>query len=565
MANVLSNFPHSSYRPYQKEIIQTVQHHIDNDVKYIILQAPTGIGKTAAAGTLGSHADDAYFLAEQKIHQDHVKDEFPDATGTAKGKRNYCCGQNREPACPDAVPMDSVSCPYKPKPGYNGELAAESAENGEMRWKDGETERCPYMVDKTNSMNQQLACLNYSYFLAETYYKGDFGQREVMIADEAHNVESALQSFLTFEIENADMEEEFGMSIQDQGDDIDAWIDWLSEDLAKVANNRLQELDRHIKSLWDDNEEIPGDIALSRKGVEELQSNLFRVKSENFDGLQWAIERNENDLGMLESVKVSPVSIAPFAKRFLFDHADHVVLMSATISDYEVLARSLGLTQELEEGNVAWVDVPSPFPPENRPVTYYDAPVLNHKNKHDKMPSICRLINGIAHKHQNESGLIHTVSFSNEELILEHLDDDVKDRVIHHHDDEDRDHALERFKQTENGILLSPSMFEGVDLKGDMSRWQIVLKVPYPSLGSEQVKLRKDEDPEWYNWRTAVKLIQSFGRSVRSEDDHASTYILDGGFEDFYNRTQSKYFPDYLTDEAIQKGNIRDLVQLCKA
>ena len=38
----------------------------------------------------------------------------------------------------------------------------------------------------------------------------------------------------------------------------------------------------------------------------------------------------------------------------------------------------------------------------------------------------------------------------------------------------------------------------------------------------------------WYPLQTAKTIVQSVGRSVRSVDDQAVTYILDQGFQYFY-------------------------------
>ena len=37
-------------------------------------------------------------------------------------------------------------------------------------------------------------------------------------------------------------------------------------------------------------------------------------------------------------------------------------------------------------------------------------------------------------------------------------------------------------------ILVSPSLMEGIDLVDDLSRFQIIVKVPYASLGDKHVK-----------------------------------------------------------------------------
>ena len=85
-------------------------------------------------------------------------------------------------------------------------------------------------------------------------------------------------------------------------------------------------------------------------------------------------------------------------------------------------------------------------------------------------------------------------------------------------------------------VLLSPSMAEGVDLKGDFSRFQIICKVPYPYLGDKIVKKRMNKWKRWYDLQTAKLIVQSAGRSVRSVDDTAVTYILDADWGRFYSK-----------------------------
>ena len=90
-------------------------------------------------------------------------------------------------------------------------------------------------------------------------------------------------------------------------------------------------------------------------------------------------------------------------------------------------------------------------------------------------------------------------------------------------------------------------MTEGVDLEGDASRFQIVCKVPYPYLGDKLVKKRMNKWPWWYPFQTAKTVIQSVGRSVRSESDTAVTYILDADWERFYERNKKLFPSDFRT------------------
>jgi Rad3-related DNA helicase len=66
-------------------------------------------------------------------------------------------------------------------------------------------------------------------------------------------------------------------------------------------------------------------------------------------------------------------------------------------------------------------------------------------------------------------------------------------------------------------------MSEGVDLKDDLSRFQVLVKIPYPYLGDPLVKKRMNKWSGWYSLQTAKKIVQAVGRSVRSYDDSANT------------------------------------------
>ena len=51
-------------------------------------------------------------------------------------------------------------------------------------------------------------------------------------------------------------------------------------------------------------------------------------------------------------------------------------------------------------------------------------------------------------------------------------------------------------------------------------------------------KKEADGGSIWYNWQTAITLVQACSRSIRSKDDWAKTYILDSAFDDFVRRNK---------------------------
>ncbi|MEM6431580.1 MAG: helicase C-terminal domain-containing protein, partial [Deinococcota bacterium] len=135
--------------------------------------------------------------------------------------------------------------------------------------------------------------------------------------------------------------------------------------------------------------------------------------------------------------------------------------------------------------------------------------------------------------------------------IKESLPKKQQQRLITHDSSSGRDSALERHCNSKDPtVLLTPSMTEGIDLAGDLSRWQIICKIPYPYLGDPQVTRRKERDPAWYDWHTTLTVVQAYGRSIRSEDDYAVTYLLDADFPNFLKR-QKRRLPSWFL-EAVQ-------------
>lgn len=598
MVGIKSKFPHPGFRKYQKWLLERLDKVIkSDDIKYAVIEAPTGFGKTAVAGAAAAQHAPSYFLTEQKIHQDQMVEEFPRYATTCMGQRNYNCGEERDD-CPDNIAGES--CHYKPSTTNEGPRAGHSYSRGDLHWPREMDEVCPYYMAKTTGMESQIACLNYSYFFAETFYSGgigshggDFGDRNVMICDETHNVGSVLQNFLSFRVGNTVLDET-GLELHDMGENISDWESWISGPLKQSVKSKKDSLKSEVIDLWDSQGWVPYEKQDSLDTFDEILCSVNRFSTqydpEYFGDMDWAVERvygedlnddqmesykdtfNETpDDNELVHLSVEPVSVAPFTEQFLFSYADTVILMSATVLDVDTLCRSLGLQSDRRAGNVWEASFPSPFPAENRPIFYYDSPSINNGNWEDMFPHICSLIDAVAQtdEHLEQKGIIHSVSYKNEKAIRQNVSRPTRRRLMSHGEGEGgREETLEEFKEAnEPKILMSPNIYEAVDLKDDLCRFQIIPKVPFLYMGSRAVQLKREKDPQWYDWRAALRLIQSFGRGVRSRDDWAKTYILDGSFEGFLDRNRGM-FPDYIEDDedgSIEKRDVSKLLEQTNA
>jgi len=220
--------------------------------------------------------------------------------------------------------------------------------------------------------------------------------------------------------------------------------------------------------------------------------------------------------------------------------------MSATILDVNVVCRSLGIDRE----HVAAYRVENGFPVENRPIKLVDsAKMTGGKGRmHEWGPNLVRDVNKIVTQHDGEKGIIHTHNFAIMDLILNKCNKDVKRRLLHQRDFRNKKELLEAHAKTTDSVLIAPAMHEGIDLIGDLSRFQIICKIPYANcFDNEQLARRVEVDRKYYTWLTALKLIQSYGRSIRSEDDKAVTYVLDESIHKFL-RDAGKMIPSWFKD-----------------
>lgn len=111
-------------------------------------------------------------------------------------------------------------------------------------------------------------------------------------------------------------------------------------------------------------------------------------------------------------------------------------------------------------------------------------------------------------KHSSCKGIIHTVNYEIAQALRDGLFMSKNyDRLVFINA-KNKAEELENFKQSsEPLVLVSPSLSEGLDLKDDLSRFCIICKVPYASLGDLWVRRKNKHDKDWYRLKTAETLV----------------------------------------------------------
>ena len=253
-----------------------------------------------------------------------------------------------------------------------------------------------------------------------------------------------------------------------------------------------------------------------------------------YDKDNWVFNLEKTNNGKQRKFVFKPIDVSEYAMQHLLNFADYIVFMSATIVSHEGFAESIGLKRDkyisIKEG--------SPFDPANNPILFTPSGSMSAKNIEKTLPIMLKMVKQIINEHSKEKGIIHT----HNTRIAKYLNENLRSSRTILAYGESRERALKEHLKSKNPtILISPSMSEGVDLKGELSKFQILCKVPFPYLGDKVTKKKMSKWSWWYNTQTVRTIVQSIGRSIRNENDKAVTYILDSDWSRIKSRSKELF------------------------
>lgn len=554
------SFPKDSFRTGQKECIEYAVNAFNNGKRIVILECPTGSGKSAIGMTLANMVPKSYYLTSSKILQDQLVQDFGEKIVELKGRASYPCSfwdrkgdslvekrlmspkdlkekRKTHSDCNNGFCKTSLNfnknkffcrqCFTKDSP-INGDLVELST--GKVY------SECDYYEQLYKAINGPRVVMNFSSFLYQTQMTKRFDDpRDLMIIDECHNTEPQLLDFVSLSISDYHLREH-GITLP-KLESVEAYLKWFDQNKIHVA------IYNAIKAA---EEEEKSDL------VDELSRLLKKYKNfvETADSDEWVVdvEAKRN----YTTVLFRPIFARLYAQPLLFRYAKNILMMSATVLDANIVCDSLGV----DRSEVAAYRMKSAFPVENRPIILNTvAKMVGGKSRmHEWAPKLLDATIKIANKYQQEKGIIHTHNFAIMDYILENAPKNIAKRLLDQRKFGDKSEMLEHHAKTSNSIIIAPAMHEGVDLKDDLSRFQIICKVPYPNcFDDKQLARRVEIDRRYYNWLVALKIVQSYGRSIRSNTDYANTYVLDESFHKFI-KDCDRMLPDWFK-EAIQKEN----------
>lgn len=537
-------FPFEHIRPQQEVAINFVLNAYASGKKSVVLELATGVGKSAIGICVARYVDaympvnekdedgmpltGAYFLSTQKLLVEQYIKDFSSLVKTIKSSSNYVCKHYTDNTCAQSKQL----LLKLGKHAANTDFAKTCKHE------------CTYSLEKQDFIASPIAITNFSYFLAETTYSGKLTPRALLVVDECHNTEAELGKFIEVSFSEKFSRDVLKCKIP-KLDSQEAVVDWVKGSYKKAVNKYVRALEKNIIKL---SEQTEGQNELSKQ-YEMLEKHIGKIDQfvDVYSHDNWimnVVYPQEGNKRGARKFEFKPIDLGLYSQKVLLKSGARLLMMSATIVDNEVFCSSIGLKHE----DVAYLRIGSPFPIENRPIHYIPVGSMSKDSIDKSLPILAEAVKMLLEKHSNVKGILHTSNYR----IAKYLQENIQTNRFLTHESGNRDEVLKfHIACKEPTVIISPSMMEGVDLADDASRFQILCKIPFPYLGDQVALKRKSLRKNWYDMQTVKFIVQSVGRSIRNEKDHAITYILDSSFEYLYKKNKWM-FPDDFQSSIIK-------------
>ena len=545
----------SKYKPRkeQKDALDFIDSEYQKNklTKFFLLNLPVGSGKSHLALMIAdwyrknvtkmSRVD---IITNSKILQDQYADTY-ESIADLKGKDNYEC--------------ESYSC--------------SCAQGGEFnRLNKTSCESCPYSFARENYISGGISLTNFYLYILYSIYNPKLMENRgarVLIVDEAHDFDDVMSDFISIKItDNVVKKFKFSneydilkklKSVNSISDYVE-FLKFLNGEIITTTEDMERGMSSVPRNIKSDKRDLKISKVLKTKNTDVKVMNLvtdlkqYQLKIDVFlkeykdNPNNWVLESSWNEKMRSKELSLEPIWAYDYLDKYVFSNYDMVFLMSGTILDKNLFCQLNGL----DVTKASYYSIASPFPLKNRPIYYMPVGKMSFKSKEDTFKRYVPYIQKLLDKYKKKKGIIHTNSFE----LAKWIEDSIKDPRLVFHDSSNKDEVLRMHMESEEPtVIVSPSMDTGVSFDNDSARFQIIAKVPYPSLASQKNKMRQMNNPDWYSWKTVSGLIQMTGRPVRSDKDYADTIIIDGGFGDVIKHS-SQFLPDWI-QEAIKKVNVK--------
>lgn len=517
------HFTKPAPRKFQDIALDKIGAALDDGAQFIVAEVPVGVGKSDIAMTLSKCTDSSYIATSLNVLVDQYNNDFKDDVlfKHVKGAKNYDCEEYVN--CRIGIDR-GCSCSKEPK---DGTLDTDSP--------------CPYKKQRNRAIMSKIALTNLTYFAVALPNSLHWQSRGLAVLDESHNLPNEILNLVSLTITNKFLRDiQCGYSILENT--------FFKKEYKKDEPVNNEEFVILLETLKDDCKQFIEDNAdkMDKKAVVTMEdaSDMLRripqfIDSYNED-VEWLVTIDKyTSRDKVEHISLSarPLYAGWFAmNRFFRNQAKQYLMQSATIIDPVMYMKELDITGS------PYINVGSPFNVnKSRPVFCMNSGLMTYKEISNSMLKVIKDIDLIMACYKGKRGIVHTVSYDLQNKFYEAFKNNKRCIFMNNLNKEE---MIKVFDESDDGVLFSPALTEGFDGKGDRLRFQILAKIPYPSLSDLRVKIKSERDRNWYIYETKKPIIQATGRGMRAEDDWCDFYVLDSSFERFNEQNMPRDFKD---------------------
>lgn len=525
----------ASYRENQREVVLDVlKAFYEDDHDNYILSAPTGFGKSPVCYTVAQvggmidvengeleeraekvlegfqgrmYDENGYYVTPQNILLDQLKGDYGNLSTfqMLKGRANYTCSENFGKTCAD----------------------------GPCRF-DKQKDCTRYGSQKERALDAPVTNTNFTLFMVHP----DMDERATLVADEAHMMPEYVLSQVEIKLRE-DQLDDFGWSIP-EFNSFGQYVDWMKPKSYDLQD-RIQTLEKKVQMK----DNVDSELAYEFDQTRQMESKFSRLVMDwKHNKEKWVVQhKQEYDERLnehVETVIFRPITPYRFMEGLVFGKGEKRLISSATPPTPDLLG--------LDGENSCRLTLDSPFPVENRPC-YVDP--IDQMSSSNRMDHVGEVVSKTVSESKGNT-IVHAHTYKFASALADEFEDVVGEDDVILQESGSREQSLEKWKASDATYFVSVNMYDGIDLKDDLCRTNVICVVPFPYLGDPQVRKRKDvEGDKFFNWETAMKIQQAYGRSTRSRDDWSDTIILDANFSWFFDQNREFFF-DWFA-EAIEE------------
>jgi DNA excision repair protein ERCC-2 len=562
-------FPHEAFRASQRTLAEAV-YRANCSGRYLLAQAPTGIGKTI--GTLfpllkaapSNNIDKVFYLTAKTTGRQLALDvlrKLQAPANQAQRPLRVLELQARDKACvhPDKA-CHGEACPLAR--GFYDRLPAARAQAAAVTWLDKDTVGevaqthavCPYYLAQDMVRWSDVVIGDYNhYFDLSALLHGLMIQedwRVSLLLDEAHNLVDRARSMFTAQLDYETLRGQRMRAPAALHKSLDAFKrQWNAlikphekdyEVIGDPSEKFLLALQKCITQISD---VMAEDAAHIEADLQSFYFDLlqFQRVAELFgDHSIFDLTRTGHKSNTLCLRNVLPGPLLKIRWR----EAHSATAFSATLQPQDYFISMLGLPQD-----TVCLDVPSPFGPQQLQVLLTRNISTRYRDREASLPTVVQVI-GRQFEKQPGNYLAFFSSYdylqSASLALAQRFPSITQWSQSRSMSETDRQRFIERFQEQGQGVgfaVLGGAFGEGIDLPGSRLIGAFIATLGMPQINpvNEQMRVRLETllgagFDYTYTYPGLQKVIQAVGRVIRTETDRGVVYLMD----DRYLRPQTR-------------------------